>query len=155
LIFFDQNLAINGNQACAACHSHEAGWTGPTGAINAAGAVYEGSISGRFGNRKTPSSAYTTPSPILYYVIQEKEALFLVGNFWDGRATGEKPDNPAADQAKGPFLNPLEQTLLAPVDVVTKVCFGIQTRFAFQRQSQADQTGAAWLRPLSRRGNIH
>ena len=31
------------------------------------------------------------------------------GNFWDGRATGEKLGNPAADQALGPFLNPVEQ----------------------------------------------
>jgi cytochrome c peroxidase len=61
------------------------------------GAVYEGSISGRFGNRKPPSSAYATSSPILHYVIEKKEALFIGGNFWDGRATGEKLGNPAAD----------------------------------------------------------
>ena len=29
--------------ACAACHGPEAGWTGPSEAINAAGSVYEGS----------------------------------------------------------------------------------------------------------------
>lgn len=121
-IFFDKNLSINGNQSCAACHTPEVGWTGPDPAINATGAVYEGSISGRFGNRKPPSSAYAPSSPILHYVIEKKEALFIGGNFWDGRATGEKLGNPAADQAQGPFLNPLEQALSAPADVVSRVC---------------------------------
>lgn len=121
-IFNDATLSINGNQSCAACHAPSAGWTGPTTAINAGGAVYEGSVSGRFGNRKPPSSAYATPSPILHYQLIKKEALFVGGNFWDGRATGEKLGNPAADQAQGPFLNPLEQALATPADVVTRVC---------------------------------
>jgi cytochrome c peroxidase len=118
-IFFDENLSINGNEACAACHAPEAGWTGPVEAINAHGAVYEGSIAGQFGNRKPPSSAYATLSPILSV---DKKGLFVGGNFWDGRATGEKLGNPAADQAQGPFLNPKEQALLTPADVVTRVC---------------------------------
>jgi cytochrome c peroxidase len=99
-IFFDTN------QSCAACHDPAAGWTGPDSDINATGAVYEGSIAGRFGNRKPPSSAYATVSPIFHFVIDQQEALFIGGNFWDGRATGEKLGNPAADQAQGPFLNP-------------------------------------------------
>jgi len=121
-IFFDNNLSSNGNQACAVCHGPDAGWTGPLSAINEGGAVYEGSIAGRFGNRKPPSSAYATPSPILHFVIEKKEALFIGGNFWNGRATGEKLSNPAADQAQGPFLNPLEQALTTPAEVVERVC---------------------------------
>lgn len=123
-IFFDQNLSINGNQSCAACHAPEAGWTGPDSGINAAGAVYEGSIAGRFGNRKPPSSAYATPSPILHYILEKKEALFIGGNFWDGRATGERLGSPAAEQALGPFLNPLEQALGSAADVIGKICAG-------------------------------
>jgi len=65
-IFFDDNLSINNNQSCAACHGPGAGWTGPDAVINAAGTVYEGSVPGLFGNRKPPSSAYATPSPILH-----------------------------------------------------------------------------------------
>lgn len=123
-LFFDTNLSANGNQSCAACHGPAAGWTGPDSAINTGGSVYEGSIAGRFGDRKPPSSAYATQSPILHYTIEKKEALFVGGNFWDGRATGEKLGNPAADQAQGPFLNPLEQALATPTDVMTKVCAG-------------------------------
>jgi cytochrome c peroxidase len=119
-IFFDTNLSINNNQSCAACHALESGWTGPVPAINAGGSVYEGSIPGKFGNRKPPSAAYATPSPILHF--DSDEDLFIGGNFWDGRATGETLGNPAAEQALGPFLNPLEQALNSPGDVVGKIC---------------------------------
>jgi cytochrome c peroxidase len=121
-IFFDRNLSINQNQACAVCHGPEAGWTGPNKAINSHGAVYEGSIPSRFGNRKPPSSAYATFSPILHYEMQNGKAVFMGGNFWDGRATGEKLGNPAADQAQGPFLNPAEQALPDSACVVYRVC---------------------------------
>ena len=118
-IFFDQNLSINRNQSCAVCHAPEAGWTGPLSDINTGGSVYEGSILGRFGDRKPPSSAYATLSPIFY---QDKKGLFVGGNFWDGRATGEVLGNPAADQALGPFLNHLEQALPDSACVVYRVC---------------------------------
>lgn len=116
-IFFDQTLSINENRACADCHGPNAGWTGPDQATNQHGAVYEGSITGRFGNRKPPSAAYATTSPIFHL----ENGLFVGGNFWDGRATGERLGNPAADQAQGPFLNPLEQALNSADDVVLKV----------------------------------
>jgi cytochrome c peroxidase len=123
-IFFDVTLSANGNQSCASCHAPEAGWTGPISAVNAAGAVYEGSVAGRFGNRKPPSSAYATSSPTFHLVPDKKGTLFVGGNFWDGRATGDRLGNPAAEQALGPFLNPLEQALAAPTDVVTRICTG-------------------------------
>jgi cytochrome c peroxidase len=121
-IFFDVNLSINSNQSCATCHGPAAGWTGPDASINAFGAVYEGSVAGRFGDRKPPSSAYATPSPILHYLIEKKSALFVGGNFWDGRATGETLGSPAAEQALGPFLNPLEQSLPDAAEVVSRIC---------------------------------
>ena len=117
-IFFDQSLSINNNQACASCHGPEAGWTGPDSNVNAHEAIYEGSIRGMFGNRKPPTSAYATTSPVLMNDYDE----FTGGNFWDGRATGEKLGNPAADQAQGPFLNPVEQALPDAACVVYRVC---------------------------------
>jgi len=124
-LFFDQNLSINRNQSCAACHGSDVGWTGPDPdqTINPHGAVYEGSIAGRFGNRKPPSSAYAPFSPILYF-SRQGGGMFIGGNFWDGRATGEKLGNPAADQAQGPFLNPLEQAFPDASAVVLGVCTG-------------------------------
>jgi len=118
-IFFDENLSINNNQSCASCHDPDWGWTGPHSNINSGGAVYEGSIEGQFGDRKPPSSAYATQSPVFH---MDKKGLFVGGNFWDGRATGEKLGNPAADQAQGPFLNPVEQALPDSACVVYRVC---------------------------------
>jgi cytochrome c peroxidase len=117
-IFFDENLSMNHNQACAACHGPQVGWTGPSPSINAHGAVYEGSIPGRFGARKPPSAAYATPSPVLYL----HRGDWIGGNFWDGRATGRKLGNPAADQAQGPFLAGAEQALPDSACVVRRVC---------------------------------
>jgi cytochrome c peroxidase len=118
-IFFDTDLSINYNQSCATCHAPEAGWTGPDSNTNFHGAVYEGSIPGAFGDRKPPSAAYATMSPILSV---DKQRLFVGGNFWDGRATGEILGNPAAEQAKGPFLNPVEQALPSADVLVARVC---------------------------------
>jgi cytochrome c peroxidase len=118
-IFFDQNLSANSNQSCATCHGPAAGWTGPDQSINTHGAVYEGSIPGAFGDRKPPSSAYATFAPILH---AHKKGLWTGGNFWDGRATGWTLGSPAAEQARGPFLNPKEQALNTPGDVVMRVC---------------------------------
>jgi cytochrome c peroxidase len=119
-IFDDTNLSLNRNQACNACHFAEWGFTGPDPAINAHGAVYEGSIPGRFGDRKPPSSAYSTLSPVLHR-SRQGGGVFVGGNFWDGRATGNKLGNPAADQAQGPFLNPFEQALRDEACVVYRV----------------------------------
>lgn len=131
-IFFDRNLSLNKNQSCASCHDPEVGWTGNDSVINAGGSVYEGSIPDRFGNRKPPSSAYATPSPILHFELDGDEALFIGGNFWDGRATGEKLGNPAADQAQGPFLNPVEQALPDKACVVYRVCIAGEYPVSFE-----------------------
>jgi cytochrome c peroxidase len=120
-IFFDKNLSLLRNQACATCHVPEAGWVGDDTKINEGGGVYEGSIPGEFGNRNPPSSAYATPSPVFWL---NDEGLFEGGNFWDGRATGWELWDPSAEQARGPFLNPVEQALPDKACVVYRVCEG-------------------------------
>ncbi|MEJ5364637.1 MAG: cytochrome c peroxidase [Desulfosoma sp.] len=119
-IMFDQKLSVRNNQSCASCHDPKAGWAGGVPGINLKGAVYPGSIRTAFGNRKPPSASYATVAPRLDY--DPDEGLFFGGNFWDGRATGWELGNPAADQARGPFLNPVEQALPSPADVVQRVC---------------------------------
>ena len=47
--------------------------------------------------------------------------------FWDGRATGAVLGDPLAEQAKGPFLNPLEQALTSPEELCNKVKAGSYT----------------------------
>jgi len=120
LLFFDQKLSVKNNQSCATCHASISGWTGPVPGINLKGAVYPGSIKTRFGNRKPPTAAYAGDSPLLYY--DETDEVWVGGMFWDGRATGWVLGDPLAEQAQGPFLNPLEQALPAASDVVDRVC---------------------------------
>ncbi len=107
-LFFD-NISAPPSMSCAVCHAERVGWTGPVAGINLHGAVYRGAVPQRFGDRKPPSTAYVTFSPIFHFDEDEEE--FVGGNFWDGRATGERLGNPAADQALGPFLNPVEQNM--------------------------------------------
>jgi cytochrome c peroxidase len=116
-LFFDTNLSTPSGQACAACHGREVGYTGPEAATNAAGAVYEGAMAGRFGNRKPPSAAYAGDSPILHW----DGTTWVGGMFWDGRATGWTLSDPLAEQAQGPFLNPLEQNNDTAQVVIDKV----------------------------------
>src|ERR1019366_894214 len=145
-IFFDQNLSLNRNLSCASCHDPAVGFTGPLSKINLHGAVYEGSIDGAFGNRKPPSSAYTTMSPILHV---DKTGTWVGGNFWDGRATGEKLGIPAADQAQGPFLNPAEQALPDSACVVYRV-FNARYGHDFEHVWGAGSRSTAWPRNVER-----
>jgi len=105
-LFFDTALSTPPGQSCAACHAPDVGFTGPDSLINAHGAVYPGAVATRFGNRKPPSAAYAN-GPILQYDAAEE--VWFGGTFWDGRATGWTLGDPLAEQAQGPFLNPLEQ----------------------------------------------
>jgi cytochrome c peroxidase len=105
-IFFDK-ISDPDSMACADCHAPQVGFTGAIAGINLKGSVYRGAVPQRYGNRKPPSAAYATLSPTFHY--DEDRGLFVGGNFWDGRATGNELGSPAADQAMGPFLNPVEQ----------------------------------------------
>jgi cytochrome c peroxidase len=116
-IFSDKKLSINKNQACTACHAPQVGFTGPDSIINVMGSVYEGSMAGRFGNRKPPAAAYAGDSPNL----SNSTGTWIGGMFWDGRATGWTMGDPLAEQAKGPFLNPMEQGLPDAACVVYRV----------------------------------
>jgi len=117
-LFFDTSLSNPPGQACAACHSPSAGFTGPNERFNEAGGVYEGALKGRFGNRRPPSAAYADDSPKLHI---DKDGNFAGGMFWDGRATGEVLGDPLAEQAMGPFLNPLEHNMPDKKSVVIAV----------------------------------
>lgn len=118
-LYFDSSLSSPPNMACADCHGEKAGFTGPNPGINKAGAVYPGAVHRRFGNRKPPTAAYGGQSPIFDY--DAAAGLFVGGMFWDGRATGWVTGDPLADQAMGPFLNPVEQNLPSEKAVCVKV----------------------------------
>ena len=132
-VFFDQRLSLGGNQSCASCHGPQVGWTGDLPPVNAGPAVYEGSVKGLYGNRKPPTVAYAT-APVLHAMMKDGETLFVGGTFWDGRATGERLGDPIAEQAQGPFVNPVEQALPDTGCVVRRVCsatyiVGLESQF--------------------------
>ncbi len=119
-LFFDK-ISDPPSMSCAECHGPTVGWTGPIPGINLHGAVYRGAVPQRFGDRKPPSVAYSGFSPVFHFDASAGE--FVGGSFWDGRATGERLGSPAADQALGPFLNPVEQnmpSIQAVCDVVAR-----------------------------------
>jgi cytochrome c peroxidase len=121
-IFFEK-ISVPNNMSCATCHSPEYGFTGPRVGMNIQSGIYKGAVAQRAGNRKPPSAAYATFSPLFHFDNDEPgdEGLFEGGNFWDGRATGMSLGNPAADQAIGPFLNPLEQNHPSPQSVLQQI----------------------------------
>jgi cytochrome c peroxidase len=161
MIFFDTNLSAPPGQSCASCHDPETGFTGPDSEVNATTAVYPGAASQpgspKFGNRKPPSAAYATPSPKLHFEYDpvEEEGLFVGGLFFDGRATGWRLDSPAAEQALGPFLNPVEQALPTAEQVVRTICEGMYAQMfkraygnqacAFPSQDVAAEVRDAWV----------
>jgi cytochrome c peroxidase len=121
-LFFDERLSDPEGQSCATCHGPEVGWTGPDEEVNKTGGVYPGALHQRYGNRKPNSSAYATLSPVFHTFYENDKIQFEGGNFWDGRATGSGLGNPAADQAQGPFLNPVEQNISDVKIIIEKVC---------------------------------
>jgi cytochrome c peroxidase len=100
-IFFDPGLSLPPGQSCASCHDPAAGFADPNQL-----AVSQGAIQSRFGNRNAQSVAYAMFSPPVYFDPTTTPAIpegqYKGGLFWDGRA------DTLEEQAKQPFLNPLE-----------------------------------------------
>jgi cytochrome c peroxidase len=104
-IFFDDNLSEPIGQSCASCHHPDAGFADPDQELP----VSEGVVPGRFGNRNSPAAAYAAFSP------EFDAQKTLGGQFWDGRAAN------LVEQAKGPFLNPVEMNNPDPASVIAKI----------------------------------
>ena len=106
LLLFDKNLSVNRNEACSFCHMPDTDFTGPISILNQTTVAYPGSVRQRFGHRKPQSYTYAPFYPVLQYNQTQQD--FYGGNFWDLRATGYKLQNPAAEQAQGPPVDPNE-----------------------------------------------
>ena len=95
-LFFDTNLSVRPGLSCASCHSPEVAFSDP----DKSRPVSDGVLPHRFGNRNSPVASYAAYSPTFHF--DAEEGLYVGGQFWDGRAASLE------EQAKGPFLNPLE-----------------------------------------------
>jgi cytochrome c peroxidase len=108
-LFLDANLSQPAGQSCASCHDPARAFSHPEkGNIAALGALPH-----LVGNRNVPSILYASFSPAFHF--DAEEAHYVGGQFLDGRAATLE------EQAKGPFLNPLEMANPDKKTVVDKV----------------------------------
>jgi cytochrome c peroxidase len=109
LMNYDSNMSVFKDRACAFCHMPYAGFSGPIPSVNLTMIAYPGSFGQRAGKRTAQRYTYSPWFPVLQY--NSTTAQFFGGNFWDSRATGFLLQNPDAEQAQHPPLDPLEMGL--------------------------------------------
>jgi cytochrome c peroxidase len=125
---YDVNLSPLKNIACATCHVPYTGFRGSSSVLNATTAAQPGGIpitngtppepNYRLSARNPQSYGYAAFAPILHYNATQNS--FYGGNFWDMRAPGTRLGNPAAEQAQGPPVNPVEMGNIDTACVVWK-----------------------------------
>lgn len=135
LEIFDPKLAVHGNLACSFCHDPAAGYANGVSILS----VFTGGSSigsthitspgaypnYRMAKRNPQSYSYAPYNSVLRYL--PAQADFYGGNFWDGRATGYRLQNPAAEQAQDPPVDPEEMANPDTACVVWKLS---QSRYA-------------------------
>ncbi len=116
-IFFDETLSSSSNQSCGSCHDPATGFADPR--VSSTAPVSQGSESASFGDRNAPTAAYAAFVPVFAAssdtTIDGTVARYQGGQFLDGR----RPN--LMEQAKDPFLNPVEMNNADKAEVVTKV----------------------------------
>ena len=100
-LFFDKNLSLRRNQACASCHDPAQGFIDSRD-NGVAGAASLGDDGMSLGDRNASTVSYAALSPEF---DQTPKGDYLGGQFHDGRAAT------LADQALKPPLNPIEMAL--------------------------------------------
>lgn len=107
-IFHDVSLSASGRMACATCHEPQRGHAAPF----ATPVAFGGANLDQPGTRNTPSLRYLRFNGAFAIPSGGRPS----GGFdWDGRATSLQ------DQARGPFLNPVEMANRDAADVVAKL----------------------------------
>jgi cytochrome c peroxidase len=155
LELFDKQLSVNRNQACTFCHMPDTDFTGPISMLNATTVSYPGSVrnpaadqaQSRYGHRKPQSYTYSPYFPALQY--NKTQGDFYGGNFWDLRATGYKLQNPAAEQAEDPPIDPNEMGFLDTACVVRRLSVG-QYRTFFEAVFGAQSFEIRWPSDVDR-----
>lgn len=123
-LFSDNNLSLNRNQACASCHSltpvraqslltkRVPGFVDPDN-VRSGSAVSDGSIPGFTGSLNAPSAGYAAYSPEFHW--DDEDGFYIGGQFWNGRASN------LSEQAKMPFLNPVEMAMPNELAVISRL----------------------------------
>jgi cytochrome c peroxidase len=140
LEIFDPNLSVNKNLACSYCHDPAAGYGNGASILSVfTGGSNPGSVpitvhgaypNNRIAKRNPQSYTYASYFPPLHYNLSQAD--FYGGNFWDGRATGYKLQNSAANQAQGPPLDTQEMANPDSACVVWKLSLS-KYKFFFEQ----------------------
>lgn len=112
MIFQDADLSEPRGTACQACHQPNQGFAGNHGSRIG---VALGSLPGSLGLRNAMTNAYAGFVPAFGFQTTDGETEAIGGHFWDGRS------DTLAQQALGPFLNPLEMNNASRKVVVNKI----------------------------------
>lgn len=107
-IFKDTSLSASGLQSCATCHVPAAAH----GAGNDLPAQLGGPAMNLQGTRQSPSIRYLATNTAFHF---DRSGTPTGGFFWDGRADS------LAEQAGGPFLNPVEMAMPSKAAVIAKL----------------------------------
>jgi len=114
LLYYDEYLSLNQNQACATCHHQMAGYADPENLRDPfLNVVSLGSDTTLNGGRNAPTSSYAAFTPP--FTWDATNGLYFGGQFWDGRA------DTLMDQAKGPFLNKVEMGMENEAAVIAAI----------------------------------
>lgn len=118
-LFFDPALSSEGNQSCSSCHDPASGFADPS--VTQSSPVSEGSVTAAFGSRNAPTTAYASFIPAFALTTSatvETASKYQGGQFLDGRRIN------LTEQAKDPFLNPVEMNNADAQVVIDKVKSG-------------------------------
>lgn len=107
-IFHDPSLSASGKQSCASCHDAAFGHAPP----NNLAAQLGGADLNLQGGRTAPSLRYLAQNTAFHF---DAEGKATGGFFWDGRAASLE------EQAKGPFLNPVEMANTSVAEVIQRL----------------------------------
>ena len=112
-VFHDGSLSIPAGQSCATCHDAKSGFDEPDDQFpTSQGALGKDT----FGRRNAPTISYAAWIPEPQFAMVGKQGRFFIGGqFWDGRAKN------LLEQAKAPFLDPLEMNHPDVASVVSAV----------------------------------
>jgi len=110
-LYHDSNLSNPIGQSCASCHDLNTGFDDP----NTANPTSIGADGISFGTRNAPTASYSAHIPAPTQQGGGGAQALIGGLFLDGRAESLE------EQAKGPFLNPVEMGNTSASDVIDKI----------------------------------
>ncbi|MCF6341075.1 MAG: c-type cytochrome [Sulfurimonas sp.] len=113
-LYEDTSLSKNRTMSCATCHHEESAFVDEreSDIFHMAAKSADDNF---IGDRNVPTASYASFTPDFGTVEEDGEILFVGGQFLDGRSKNLK------EQAKLPFLNPIEMQMESIEEVIHRV----------------------------------